>query len=177
MALKIGDEFDSFEAFQNALKNFEDETFANFAVFSSVKLKTINPEHNATFKYKRVNYHCKFSGAAALNALRIRNTSTYKQNCGSKISASLKNQNGVFKFVVHSLNGVHNHETTRDIYASLPKQRQLLLQENETLIKRALPLKVNRQLLQTQFIKNQADNVIQKNVILKDIHNYAAKSK
>lgn len=176
-ALKIGAEFDSFKQFEESLKRYEQDTFSNYVVASGGLMKSEDEGLNAKFKYKRVTYHCKFAGAAVQLAARKRNTSTYKQKCSAKIYIATKKKNGLLKLVVSNMACEHNHEMSSDVYASLPKQRHALLEDNEAMLQRMLPLKVNRQLLQTQLINSQPAAGPHKNVILKDIHNFAAKRK
>lgn len=155
MGLRVGQEFASYAAFEIALRKYENESFANFAVSSSVPLKRTNQITNLeveNFKYQRIYLVCKLSGTHTNRSENIvRNASTYKQGCESLITVVLKKSANRRFLQVTKLNGEHNHMRNEALYQSMPKQRREVVQNASELLARALKTRPNYQLLQREI--------------------------
>eukprot|EP00794_Sanderia_malayensis_P013300 gene13300-14673_t len=99
----------------------------------------------------------------------LRFADTFLKDCQFRIK--LRTTSNGEKLVIKSIVDEHNHENTQEAFSHLPKQRQLdqdLISEAEKL----LMLKSNKKLVQ-----NYIKTVTGKNVLLRDLHNLAAKNK
>lgn len=174
MTLQVGSRFASYAEFEKTLRQYENKVFANYSVETSATLKRPNgytTEEIERFKYKRIYLKCKFSGQHAQSINSVRNTTTYKQGCKSKIAVTFKKAENVL--VVISLDEEHNHVQNSVLYKALPKQRSELIQNANELLVRVTKTKPNYILLQKEISSGSEKTGVVKR---KDLYNFNAKN-
>lgn len=87
--IAVGAEFQSYSAFEDALKVYERKVLANYVKQRSQLLKpspTISAETVAKLQVSRVNFICKFGGKFKSHGEGVRKTSSFKEECPSHIT-------------------------------------------------------------------------------------------
>lgn len=165
--IRIGERFISYTEFEEALRKYEDGVFANFNIKASVKDNTNN------LRYKWVRFKCKLAGEH-IKTTHQRNTSSYRQGCSAFIYVVQKTRNNVNALEVVTVNDIHNHMLSADLYKHMTKQRKRAVDEQKEHLEKVLSVKSNLKAVQKQVnVQNTSLGVI----TLRDLHNFKNKMK
>ena len=129
------------------------------------RMESINPK----FEYYSLLFACTFAGKPRKKSNWQKETKSFRQSCPFQIYLSASEDGNALE--VTRMNLSHNHEVSKELYQSLPRQRSLpfeLLEE----VKSAIKLKANNKLLR-QKIEQETGKM----VTLKDLSNIKYKSK
>ena len=166
----IGQHFESIASLNVVNESFEDCNFIeswkkDTRVLAAAKKRTpkrvesINPK----LEYYFLLFACKFAGKPRKKVNREKETKSFWQSCPFQIYLSASEDGNALE--VTRMNLSHNHEVSKELYQSLPRQRSLpseLLEE----VKSAIKLKANNKLLR-QKIEQETGKM----VTLKDLSN------
>ncbi|XP_059162594.1 uncharacterized protein LOC131945979 [Physella acuta] len=164
--LGIGAHFDSFDAFQTALQQYEDTHFVQFARSSSqtvakaqasALIKTFNPK----LTFAKVCYTCIFGPKkepSTSTGLRASNSRKLDCPVRLRLGATKDGQQLVIK---ESVLDIHNHEISEELYKSFSRQKRL---DKETEIE------------VFHFINSQVDKRLARMVIREKIRKETGKS-
>lgn len=156
----IGERFQSFESFRSTLAKYEKEQFANYPIYNSVR-----DHQNTDLKYKWVRLKCKLGGDH-VKVTNERQTSSYKQGCGSFIYVAQRSQDGVSLLQIIANSEEHNHSRSENLFKHIVNQRKAVFQQKREYLENTVAIKPNLRALQKQ-VTDGSDGV----VYLKDLHN------
>ncbi|CAG5126720.1 unnamed protein product [Candidula unifasciata] len=128
--LQEGVEFESFDAFQAAMEQYEDANFVQFSRIDSRSVEkaqetSLSKTYNPQIKFSQLTYACTFGPRKGPSkSTGIRNSNSRKIDCPVRIriSATPDGQRLVIK---ESKLDCHNHEISEEQYRSLSRQKQL----------------------------------------------------
>ena len=172
----IGQRFESIAALNEVTQSLEGcnfielwkkdtRTLATATKRTPKRVESIKPK----FEYYSLLFACTFAGKPRKKANRQKETKSFRQSCPFQIYLSASEDGNALE--VTRMNLSHNHEVSKELYQSLPRQRSLpfeLLEE----VKSAIKLKANNKLLR-QKIEQETGKM----VTLKDLSNIKYKSK
>ena len=172
----IGKQFESIAASNKVKQSFEDcnfielwkkvaRTLAAAKKRTPKRVESINPE----FEYYSLLFACKFAGKPRKKANRQKETKSFRQSCPFQICLRASADGNALEATRMNLS--HNHEVSKELYQSLPRQRSLLLELLEE-VRSAIKLKTNNKPLR-QKIEQETGKM----VTLKDFSNIKCKSK
>lgn len=175
--LKIGDEFVTYDEFENARKKHELTTFTNLVTANSRKLdlgSMVSQDDVNNLRYKSVVLKCKYFGNPNSTATQ-REARSYKCNCPYRMDLTcVINAENKRVLKITSLNDVHeNHTPNAESYFTLPRQRNTSIKQANDLLKTSEKVRGNTRL--TQHAINSSENRAGGKVIAKDIHNERAR--
>lgn len=175
MSFEKGSKFDSLAAFKTAKEEFEKKNNVVFVIqHSDLMSKKASAIQHETFRYKRIQYKCKFGGEAQSKGTGLRKTSTYKKKCPAFMVVNRQQEREQFSLVITEFNNEHqNHQVSCEEYALLPVNRQKIIAQNSEYLKDVTSVKGNMKLIQSQLNSKSERSV----VTLKDLHNFASKNK
>nr|KAI8739765.1 mastermind-like protein 2 [Biomphalaria glabrata] len=172
--MEVGMEFESFDAFQAAMEQYEDSHFVQFSRIDSRTVekaqetsltKTFNPE----IKFSQLHYACTFGPKKAMSrSSGIRNATSRKIDCPVRLrlAATPDGQRLVIK---ESKLDCHNHEVTEEQYQSLSRQKQLD-EETENEIYNLISMHEDKRLAR-MLIRNKLTKETGRTISVKDILN------
>lgn len=172
---KVGTEFRSYKEFSERFKQYQEQVFCNYAVASSNPLKTsetITQGFVDAYYYRYAKFVCKFGGEARQTVgpqNRLRQTSTYRQNCESFFTTSLCQKENGHVLVIKKMNENHSHVCSQNLFKSLPNQRRDLIRSCESYLNKVIDVRPNIQMIQAQI---SSENSVVKR---KDLYNHRAK--
>ena len=172
----IGKRFESIVTLNEVKQSFEDYSFielwkkdartlAAARKRTPKRVESINPE----LEYYSLLFACKFAGKSRKKANRQKETKSFRQSCPFQICLSASEDGNALEVTHMKLS--HNHEVSKQLYQSLPRQRSLPFELVEE-VKSAIKLKANNKLL-TQKIEQETGKM----VTLKDLSSIKYKSK
>ena len=164
----IGKRFESINELHEVKKSFEDICFVeswkkDVRTLSAAKRRALKRVENInpSLQYYSILLAFKFSGKPRKKTDRKKETKSFHQNCPFEIYLAASEDDNALE--VLRINLVHNHEISKDLYESLP--RQILLPDHVLEdVKSAIKLKANNKLLQQKIEQDTG-----KKVTLKDI--------
>lgn len=175
VVFQVGTEFQSYADFLKRYQEYEAQEYCNFRVESS---KTLSSTPGAiqqdidNFHYKYAKFVCKFYGNPRKTVAaehRVRETATYRQNCQSCFSIGYREGANGGVLCILKLNANHSHARSENLYKTMPKQRQTLIQSCDSYLNKVVDVRANIQMLQAQI--STEDSVVKR----KDLYNYRAK--
>ena len=124
-----------------------------------------------TLKYYSLNLVCKFSGKPPQKRLEmVRKTKLFRQECPIRIYIVLSSNGQSLE--VTSVDLVHNHVCSRELYEHQPCQRAAEVPHTMHQMREALQLQAN-----SKLPKKKIEVTTGKNLTLKDISNVKQKTK
>ncbi|XP_061196045.1 uncharacterized protein LOC133204337 [Saccostrea echinata] len=172
-----GDEFNSFEEFQDKLLQWSATTnviwvksHSKTVQSANKKLSSKSKAFDQKFKFRNVLYRCKHGGAPRRSGRGLRpNQSSFKQECKARLFLSINKDKT--KLVVQTLITAHNHEVSKDAFKHYPEQRRLSevkKREVETMLQLGVKVK---------YLKEHVEKQQNQIITLKDLHNIHQKAK
>lgn len=128
--LEVGVEFESFDAFQAAMEQYEDNHFVQFSRIDSrsvERAQEVTPTkiYNPAIQFVQLTYACTFGPRkVASKSSGIRNASSRKIDCPVRLRIS-STPDGQRLVVRESKLDGHNHELSEELYKSMARQKQL----------------------------------------------------
>ncbi|CAL1531805.1 unnamed protein product [Lymnaea stagnalis] len=172
--MEVGMEFESFDAFQAAMEQYEDTNFVQFSRMDSRSVekaqessltKTYNPE----IKFSQLHYACTFGPKKAMSrSSGIRNATSRKIDCPVRIRLSAT-PDGQRLVIRESKLDCHNHEVTEEQYKSLSRQKQLD-EETENEIYNLISMHEDKRLAR-MLIRDKLTKETGRSISVKDILN------
>uniref|UniRef100_A0A8W8MAF0 SWIM-type domain-containing protein n=1 Tax=Magallana gigas TaxID=29159 RepID=A0A8W8MAF0_MAGGI len=172
-----GDEFSSFQEFQDKLLQWSTATNTVWVKSHSKTVETANKKLSSKsktfdqkFKFRNVLYRCKHGGAPRQTGRGLRpNQSSFKQDCQARLFLTVNKEKT--KLVVQTLVTAHNHETSNNAFKHYPEQRRLSeakKKEVETMLELGVKVK---------YLKEHIEAQQRQVITLKDLHNVHQKAK
>ncbi|BFZ09128.1 hypothetical protein BsWGS_12167 [Bradybaena similaris] len=128
--LQEGVEFESFDAFQAAMEQYEDTHFVQFSRIDSRSVEkaqetSLNKTYSSQIKFSQLTYACTFGPRKGPSkSTGIRNSNSRKIDCPVRIRISAT-PDGQRLIIKESKLDCHNHEISEEQYRSLSRQKQL----------------------------------------------------
>lgn len=158
--MNVGESFNSFLDFYEALQAFQNANFVKFYVAKSVIL---NGEPSENFKYKFAIFKCIHNGKFYSKSRGHRKTNTFRDNCSAffrlKYCAATK------KLIVVTSNNRHSHISSKSNFDRLPQNRKFNNEERQ-FVEDAISMKASGSL-----IANRLNEKSGKSFVAKDINN------
>ncbi|XP_034249610.1 uncharacterized protein LOC117650351 isoform X2 [Thrips palmi] len=166
--IKRGDSYDSWEQFEEALKNLSQSSHAVFVVKNSKLVSTVNmglkkKKYDERLKYKSALIACKNYGTYVTKSTGQRpNQQTFKMDCKAhiEVKADLDRQ----KIVVTSVSLEHNHITEKEITAFYPEVRGLNKFELDD-AKKLIKLRVKPSILLQQIHEETGKHLVGQDLV------------
>ena len=126
-----GQRFESIAALNEVTQSFEGcdfielwkkdaRTLAKATKRTPKRVESINPK----FEYYSLLFACTFAGKPRKKANRQKETKSFRQGCPFQIYLSESEDGNALE--VTRMNLSHNHEVSKELYQSLPRQRSLI---------------------------------------------------
>ncbi|KAH9496361.1 hypothetical protein Btru_010717 [Bulinus truncatus] len=128
--MELGMEFESFDAFQAAMEQYEDSHFVQFARMDSRTVEkaqenSLTKTYNPDIKFVQLHYACTFGPKKAVSrSSGIRNATSRKIDCPVRLKLTCT-PDGQRLVIKESKLDCHNHDVTEELYKSLSRQKQL----------------------------------------------------
>ena len=164
----VGKRFEFIAALNEVKQSFEDYNFIELwkkdaRTLAAAKKRTPKRVEsiNSELEYYSLLFACKFAGKPRKKPNRQKETKRFRQSCPFQIYLSASEDGNALE--VTRMNLSHNHEVSKELYQSLPRQRSLpfeLLEE----IKSAIKLKANKKLMRQKIEQETGKMVTLKNL-------------
>uniref|UniRef100_A0A0B6YSI8 ZSWIM3 N-terminal domain-containing protein n=1 Tax=Arion vulgaris TaxID=1028688 RepID=A0A0B6YSI8_9EUPU len=128
--LEVGVEFESFDAFQAAMEQYEDANFVQFSRIDSRSVEkaqetSFSKTYNPQIKFSQLTYACTFGPRKGTSkSTGVRNSISRKIDCPVRMRISATSD-GQRLAIRESKLDCHNHEISEEQYQSLARQKQL----------------------------------------------------
>ncbi|XP_070380684.1 uncharacterized protein [Dermacentor albipictus] len=171
MEIATGARFDSYDAFDTALRHFQVQTNALFVKKTSKSIDVVDAhlsreavKLDSKLRFSNATFTCKHGGRHRTNATGVRpNQRTIKKDCPVKLVLAARR--ATQQLEITALNLQHNHEVSSEIYKAYPECRRLATEEL-SFVQPLMELNVPPSMI-VQKVKEQSG----KTVIAKDLHN------
>ncbi|XP_065291475.1 uncharacterized protein [Dermacentor albipictus] len=171
MEIATGARFDSYDAFDTALRHFQVQTNTLFVKKTSKSIDVVNAhlsreavKLDSKLRFSNATFTCKHGGRHRTNATGVRpNQRTMKKDCPVKLVLAARR--ATQQLEITALNLQHNHEVSIEIYKAYPECRRLATEEL-SFVQPLMELNVPPSMI-VQKLKEQSG----KTVIAKDLHN------
>ncbi|KAK7114682.1 hypothetical protein V1264_000704 [Littorina saxatilis] len=170
MGFNVGDQFASYEEFQQALVGYEKSTFVQLwkrdsRTLAAAQGRCPNRKFNSAIKFYELTYSCVHGGKkhhSKSTGLRP-NQKTFKIECPFTLKLRA-NPEGTH-LLVTKFDNIHNHNVLECLYNVMPAQRRLNKEDKEK-AKEMLKVNADRKLLRHHLPTNSG-----KVLTMKDVHN------
>ncbi|GFN88766.1 inosine-uridine preferring nucleoside hydrolase-like isoform x2 [Plakobranchus ocellatus] len=176
--LEVGVEFESFDAFQAAMEQYEDKNFVQFSRIDSRSVEkaqetTPTKVYNPVIQFVQLTYACTFGPRkVASKSSGIRNSSSRKIDCPVRLRISSTPDGQRLVIRESKLDG-HNHEVSEELYKSMARQKQLD-EETELEIYNLISMHNDKRLAR-MLVRDRLTQEVGRSISIKDILNIEKK--